>query len=87
MNFEVPALYKSEMGLTCVPIPLAPLLNKTLLTRGIVREIWEWERHGNERDKEMKEKKGLLLLTAYVCMTLSLLSSEVWVKRVKVKIG
>ena len=87
MNFEVPALYKSEMGLTCIPIPLALLLNKTLFTRGIVREIWEWERHGNERDKETKEKKGILLLTAYVHMTLSLLSSQVWVKRVKVKIG
>ena len=60
MNFEVPALYKSEMCLTCVPIPLAPLVNKTLFTRGIVSEIWEWERHsnerhGNERDMGMKE--------------------------------
>ena len=56
MNFEVPALYKSEMGLTCVPIPLAPLLNQTLFSRGIVRELWEWERQVNERDRE-KEKK------------------------------
>ena len=55
MNFEVPALYKSEMGLTCVPIPLAPLVNKTFITRGIVREIWERERHSNERDMGMRE--------------------------------
>ena len=55
MNFEVPALYKSEMGLTCVLIPLAPLVNKTLFTRGIVREIWEWERHSNEGDIGMRE--------------------------------
>ena len=54
MHFEVPALYESKMGLTWVPIPLAPLVNKTFFTRGIVRKIWECERHGNERDMGMK---------------------------------
>ena len=55
MHFEVPALYKSKMGLQWVPIPLAPLVNKTFFTRGIVRKIWECERHGKEKDVEMEE--------------------------------
>ena len=55
MHFEVPALYKSKMGLQWVPIPLAPLVKKTFFTRGIVRKIWECERHGKEKDVEMEE--------------------------------
>ena len=57
LHFEVPALYESKMGLTWVPIPLAPLVNKTFLTRGIVREIWDCrnvstDSYYNWRDKQ-----------------------------------
>ena len=58
MHFEVPALYKSKMGLTWVPIPLAPLVNKTFLTRGIVREIWDCRNVSTDSyyNKQTKQK-------------------------------